>query len=71
MEEERYISMKDAADRLEVKRPSLYHYIKTLKIEKFRFPLDRQTYIKLSDFEKIRKLKNEAAERSGFSEEVT
>ncbi len=62
--EEKYISMKDAAESLGVKRPSLYHYVEVLKLEKHRFPLDRQTYLKLSDFEKIRILKEQAAQRS-------
>ena len=63
--EKKYISMKDAAERLNVKRPSLYHYVEVLKLEKHRFPLDRQTYLEMSDFEKIRKLREEAAQRSG------
>jgi len=62
--EEKYISMKDAAERLNVKRPSLYHYVEVLKLEKHRFPLDRQTYLKMSDFEQIRKLKEQAAQRN-------
>ena len=63
--EEKYISMKEAAERLKVRRPSLYYYIELLNIEKCYFLLDRQTYLRLSDFERIRKLKEEAAERGG------
>lgn len=66
--DEKYISMKDAAENLGVKRPSLYHYVEVLKLEKHRFPLDRQTYLKMSDYEKIRTLKEQAAQRSETSE---
>jgi hypothetical protein len=62
--EEKYISMKEAAKQLKVQRPSLYHYVEVLKLEKKRFPLDRQTYLKMSDFEKIKKLRDEAAQRN-------
>jgi hypothetical protein len=56
--------MRDASDKLVVKRSTLYHYIHALKLETFRFPLDRQSYLRLSDFEKIRALKEQAATRS-------
>jgi len=64
MEEEKYISLKEAAEKLGVARPSLYHYIDVLKLEKKRFLLDRQTYLKLSDFKRIQILKEQAARRS-------
>lgn len=62
--EEKYISLKEAAERLKVTRPSLYHYIEVLKLEKKRFPLDRQTYLKMSDFERIKTLREQVAERN-------
>jgi predicted DNA-binding transcriptional regulator AlpA len=62
--DEKYISLKEAAERLKVTRPSLYHYIDVLKLEKKRFPLDRQTYLKMSDFEQIKTLREQAAERN-------
>jgi predicted DNA-binding transcriptional regulator AlpA len=61
---EKYISLKEAAERLKVTRPSLYHYIDVLKLEKKRFPLDRQTYLKMSDFEQIKTLREQMAERN-------
>lgn len=66
--DKKYISLKDAAERLGVKRPSLYHYVEVLKLEKHKFPLDRQTYLEMADFEKIRTLKAQAAERSAASD---
>lgn len=62
--EEKYISLKDASERLNVARPTLHHYIDVLKLEKKRFPLDRQVYLKMSDFEKIRAIREEIAERN-------
>lgn len=61
--EEEYISMKDAAEQLKVKRPSLYHYVEVLELKTHRFKLDRQTYLTMSDFEQIKKLREEAAKR--------
>jgi hypothetical protein len=63
MEEKKYITMKEAARLLDVQRPSLYYYVKVLKLEKHRFELDRETYLEMSDFERIRKLKEEADQR--------
>ena len=62
--DEEYISLKDAAERLKVTRPSLHYYIDTLQIKKHRFLLDRQRYLSLADFEKIRILKAQAAQRN-------
>ena len=59
-----YISLKDAAERLGVTRPSLHYYIDTLQLEKYRFPLDRQRYLRFSDFEKIRSLKEGVTQRN-------
>lgn len=62
--DEEYISLKDAAKRLGVTRPSLHYYIDTLQLEKHRFPLDRQRYLSFSDFEKIRGLKEQVVQRN-------
>jgi biotin operon repressor len=66
--EEKYISLKDAAEKLGMKRPSLHYYIDHLKMEKKQFPLDRERYITLSDFERIKQLREEAAARKSVSE---
>ena len=62
-QEERYISLQDAATQLGVERPAMYYYIRTLKLEKKKFALDKQVYLKFSDFERIKKLREEAAKR--------
>lgn len=60
----RYISLKEAAEKLGVARGTLHYYLEHLKIAKKRFPLDKRTYIKLDDFERILRYKEEAAERA-------
>lgn len=62
--DEKYISLKDASERLKIARPTLHHYIDVLKLEKKRFPLDRQAYLKMSDFEQIKTLREQMAERN-------
>lgn len=64
MSEQEYISMEDAAERLGVTRTALYYYIRTLKLEKKKFELDKHIYLKVSDFERIKTLKEDAAKRS-------
>ena len=61
--EQEYISMEDAAEQLKVTRTALYYYIRTLKLEKKKFELDKHIYLKVSDFERIKTLKDDAAKR--------
>lgn len=62
--EETYISMGKAAEQLGVKRSSIYHYVKVLKLEIQRFELDKQSYLKMADFERIRELREKATQRN-------
>ena len=62
-EDRQYITMDDAATRLGVKRATLYYYIRSLKLETRKFPLDKRVYLALTDFERIKTLKDQAAER--------
>lgn len=61
--EQEYISMKKAAELLQVKRPSLYYYVKALKLETKRFELDRNIYLAMGDVTKIKELRDNAAKR--------
>jgi predicted DNA-binding transcriptional regulator AlpA len=65
MQSREYISLDEAAEVIGVTKPSLYYYVRILNIEKKKFPLDRKVYIKWEDFEKIKKLKDEAVNRGG------
>jgi hypothetical protein len=60
---EQYIALEDAAEQLKVTRATLYYYIRTLKLETKKFPLDRRAYLLVSDFNQIKALKEQAAER--------
>ena len=60
---EQYISLKEATAKLGVARGTLRYYLDHLEIEKKRFPLDRRSYIRLEDFERIRTYKQEALDR--------
>jgi hypothetical protein len=61
---EEYISLQDAAFQLGVERPAMYYYIKRFKIEKKKFDLNKQVYLKRSDFDMIKE-KREFAQSLG------
>jgi hypothetical protein len=63
MSNQEWISLQDAASQLGVERPAMYYYIRALKLEKKKFELDKNVYLKFSDFERIKKLREEAAKR--------
>jgi hypothetical protein len=57
-----YISIEEAAVELSVSRTNLYYYIGQLNIEPpTRFPLDRRSYIRRSDLERIKVARGAAA----------
>lgn len=62
-ENQQYITQEEATKQLGVTRATLYYYMKTLNIEKKKFPLDRHVYLRSSDFEKIKELREDAQER--------
>lgn len=49
-----YITLDEAARELGMKKGSLYHYIRALKIEVQTYPLNRYGYIAKTDVERIR-----------------
>lgn len=65
-----YISIDDAAKRLGVARGTLHYYLRKLKIKTKKFDLDRHAYLAQADFETIRKLKDDAAQRSSATNEA-
>jgi len=64
-----YITMEDAAQKLGVKRGTLYYYIKVLSLETKKFDLDKHKYLKVADFERIKTLRDEAMERGNQKKE--
>lgn len=59
-----WISLKEASEKLGVARGTLHYYLERLEIERVKFPLDKHSYIRLEDFERIMRYKEEALERS-------
>lgn len=68
-QEEQFITLDDVAEQLKVTKGTLYYYIKTLKIETKKFPLDRRAYMPMADFEKIKELKERASRGSTSAKE--
>lgn len=64
MTDEQFISFEDAETQLGVTRATLHYYMRALEIERKKFPLDKRAYMRVSDFERIKRLK-EASQRSG------
>ena len=60
----RYISLQEATKKLEVARGTFDYYLRHLDIKRKRFPLDKRSYIRLEDFERIMRYKEEALERN-------
>ncbi len=61
---EKYISLQETSEKLGVARGTLHYYLEKLEIKRTRFPLDKHVYILFADYERIRTLRQEAAERS-------
>lgn len=63
MTEEAVISLKEAAEQLGIPRSTLDYRVTKLEMEKKRFKMDREVYIKISDFEYIKRLIEQAQAR--------
>ena len=56
-EEQEYITLNDAAQRVGVKKGSLYYYFKALGIKTHKFPLNKHAYIATKDVKRIQEAK--------------
>jgi len=65
MTDEQYISFEEAEDQLGVTRATLHYYMRALKVERIKFPLDKRAYMKVADFERIKQAKEAASRRGG------
>ncbi len=65
-----HIAVEEAAKAIGVTKSTLYYYIRALKLETERFPLDRNAYLTVEDFEKIKTLKDQARSRSAKKEQA-
>lgn len=50
------ISIQEAVRQLNTNRNRFYNYMNILRVPRYRYPLDKNTYILKSDFEKIKSL---------------
>ena len=50
------LSIDDAAASLDTSRATLYSYMNMINAQRYRFRLDRKTYITKTDVERIRRL---------------
>lgn len=57
-----FISINRAGEALGVDRTTVYNYVRRLQIEMHKFPLDRKSYIAITDLERIKAAKNAALE---------
>jgi biotin operon repressor len=51
------ISIQDVTTQLDISRASVYTYMNILRLQKYRFPFDRASYILKSDFERLKLFK--------------
>ncbi len=58
-EEQDYISLKDAAAQMEIKRASIYYYINKLGVEPVQFVNNKHSYLTQQDFEQLKALKDQ------------
>lgn len=65
MTDELYIAFEEAETQLGVTRATLHYYMRAFNIDRKKFPLDKRAYMKVSDFERIKKYK-EASKKSGL-----
>lgn len=56
-EEREYLTLDEAAEAIGLKRPSIYHYLNALGIERHRFKFSRHSYITKADVERIKHIK--------------
>ncbi len=54
MEDKEYMTLDEAAAAIGIKRPSVYHYIKKLHLQRHNFAYNRHTYLARADVERIK-----------------
>lgn len=56
--EKEFLTFEEAAEYIgKIKRSSLYNYVKTLKIQTHKFPLDRRTFLAIKDVKRIKEVR--------------
>lgn len=62
--EDKHISLNDVAKELGVTLGTVHYYLRTLKIQSTKFPLDKRAYLTRTQFEMIKGLKDQAGARA-------
>jgi biotin operon repressor len=60
--EVKYISLAKVGEELGVDRTTVYYYVKRLKLEMYKFPLDRKAYLSIEDVERVKAAKQAASQ---------
>lgn len=63
MSEQRYISIDAAVKELGISKGTFHYYLRKLKLNTMRFPLDKRAYLTLEDYQQIKTLKDQAKQR--------
>ena len=56
-EDKEYMTLEEAAAAIGIKRPSVYHYIKKLHIQRHTFEYNRHTWLARADVERIKAIR--------------
>ncbi len=59
------VTIEEAATSLKIKRPTVYHYIKKLSLQKYRKRNDRKTYLNDADLLLVQRAMDEASQSTG------
>lgn len=59
MEQKNYYSIDEAAQLLNLNRATLYKWIDTLKIQKYRFSISKKTFLAANDVERLKDAKEQ------------
>jgi uncharacterized protein YpbB len=57
VEDKQYLTLKEVAELVGVKRTTLYYYIKELEIKTYKFKFDSHAYMSKADAQKIIEIK--------------
>jgi hypothetical protein len=58
-EDQEYITLKEVAEQMGIKRASIYYYTNKLEIEPTQFENNKHAYITRQDFERVKALKEQ------------
>lgn len=69
-EDKEYLTLKEVAEYVGIKRTSLYYYIEKMSLKKHKFEFSNHTYLHIEDAKKIKEVKEKPWLAKEKSEEV-